>query len=67
MSREELILKGRVWVVTDYQDDKENGIEVFEGHKTACLRHVKLRGWQRLLKRGHVRLGKVIWENGALS
>lgn len=65
MTREELIEKGKIWVVTEYENRKGDGpgVVAFEGNKTGCLRFVKEKKWNRRVKIGEVRLGQVLWEN----
>lgn len=59
VTRTEKIAGGQVWQV--YPDGDPDKI-MFEGSKSACQGYVKAKRLTRELKRGIIRLGKVIWE-----
>lgn len=59
MTRLESIEAGQVWQV--YLSNEPDSL-LFEGRKTKCLNFVKERSLRRLVKRGLVRVARVIWE-----
>lgn len=58
-TRQELIDAGKVWMV--YLDASPDVI-LFEGTKTACQKFVKERGWNRRVRRGEMRMARLLWE-----
>ena len=60
-SRAELINAGKIYQV--YSDENPDNI-YFEGNKTACLKYIKETFGMKMWRKGRVRIGKIIWENG---
>lgn len=58
MTRQEKILKGKLWTV--HFDNCDNNL--FEGTKTACHKYLKENNLTRQYKRGKIRVGQLIWE-----
>lgn len=58
MTRQEMIEKGNVWVLTDYRENPD-GQQLFEGNKTACRKYVSQKRLSRLVKRGLVCFGRL--------
>jgi len=58
-SRLELIDQRKLWHV--HMDATPDEI-LCEGSKTACWRFISENHWQRLWRRGEVRMGQILWE-----
>lgn len=57
MTRQQAIARGKMWYVS------EDGEDVFEGSRTACLKYISDHGWNRRYKNGQgIRMGQTIWE-----
>lgn len=61
MTREQKINKGKLWII---HPDSDGDKILFEGSKTSCVKYLKENKLWGDYKKGVIRLGQLIWENG---